>query len=50
MAMPMMLDGEIDATEYRAIKSRYEQANTTLLKERASLEINKIDYASKIDQ
>ena len=32
-AMQMMLDVEIVAGEYRAIKSRYEQWNTTLLKD-----------------
>ncbi|HKZ36121.1 MAG TPA: hypothetical protein VJ184_00620 [Chryseolinea sp.] len=35
-AMQMMLDGEIDAAEYRQIKSSYDEANTTLLKQRAS--------------
>ena len=48
-AMQMMLDVEIVAGEYRAIKSRYEQWNTTLLKDWASLEIDKIDYTSKIN-
>jgi hypothetical protein len=44
----MMLDGEIDFSEYKAIKSRLEDANTTLLRKRASLEVNKVNYNAKI--
>ena len=48
-AMQMVLDGEIDSFEYKAIKSRFDMANTTLLRERASLELDKVDYSSKIN-
>jgi site-specific DNA recombinase len=47
-AMRMMLDGEIESSEYKAIKSKYDDANTTLLRERASLEMDKVDYTAKI--
>jgi site-specific DNA recombinase len=49
-AMQMMLDGQLDSAEYREIKSRYDEANTTLLKQQASLEINKVDYIAKINK
>ena len=32
-AMQMMLDGEIESFEYKSIKSRYEDLNSTLLRE-----------------
>ena len=48
-AMQMMLDGEIESFEYKAIKSRFDTANTILLRERASLEIDKVDYSSTIN-
>lgn len=47
-AMQMMLDGEIESFDFKAIKSKFDIANTTLLRERASLEIDKVDYASTI--
>jgi site-specific DNA recombinase len=47
-AMQMMLDGILDAGEYRAIKSKYDSQNTTLLRERASLEIDRVDYKTTI--
>lgn len=46
----MMLDSEIDAAECWTIKSKYDDANTTLLRQRASLEIDQVDYGSKINQ
>lgn len=49
-AMQMMLDGEIDSSEYKAIKSRYDEINTTLIRQRASLELDKVDYSSKIQK
>lgn len=48
-AMQMMLDGEIESGEYKGIKSRFEMANATLLRERASLEMDKVDYVPKIN-
>ena len=48
-AMQMMLDGEIESSEYKGIRSKFEMANSTLLRDRASLEINKVDYSSKIN-
>lgn len=47
-AMQMMLDDQIDSSEYKSIKSRFEDLNTILLKECASLELDKVDYSSKI--
>jgi hypothetical protein len=47
--MQMMLDGEIDTGEYLGINQDMNRANTTLLKERESLETDKIDSASKIN-
>ena len=47
-AMQMMLDGILTAEEYRAIESKYYIPNTTLLRERASLEIDKTDYKTTI--
>ena len=48
-AMQMMLDGEIESFDYKAIKSKYEVLNTTLVRQRASLETDKVDYASTIN-
>ena len=48
-AIQMMLDGELDSSEYRVVKSNYENANTTLLRIRASLELDKVDYGSKVN-
>lgn len=48
-AMQMMLDGEIESFDYKAIKSKFEMSNTTLLQERASLEMDKVDYSSTIN-
>jgi hypothetical protein len=45
-AMRMMPDGEIESSENKAIKSRYEDKNITLFKERAS--IDKVDFNAKI--
>jgi hypothetical protein len=45
----MMLDNEIQSSEYKEIKLAYEDINTTLLRERASLEIDKVDYSTKIN-
>ena len=47
-AMQMMLDGEISSGEYKSVKSRYDDVNTTLLKRRASLDIDQVDYSSKV--
>jgi hypothetical protein len=47
-AMRMMLDSAIDPSEYKIIKGKYEEMNTTLLRDRASLEIDKVNYSSKI--
>ena len=44
----MMLDGILAAEEYQAIESKYYIPNTTLLGERASLEIDKTDYKTTI--
>ena len=46
--MQVMLDGILDAGKYRAIKSKYDNQHTTLLRERASLEIDKVDYETTI--
>ena len=34
--MQMMLDGEMELFDYKAIKSKFETVNTTLLRERVS--------------
>jgi site-specific DNA recombinase len=47
-ATRMMLDNDIQPSEYKEIKLAYEDINTTLLRERASLEIDKIDYSTKL--
>ena len=44
----MMLDGMLASEEYRVIKSKYDSHNTTLLGERASLEIDKTDFKTTI--
>ena len=46
-AMEMMLDGEIESSEYKGIKSRFDMANSTLLRQRASSEMDKVDYLPK---
>ena len=47
-ALQMMLDGEIAAADYKSIKSRYDDVNTTLIRQRASLELDNISYSGKI--
>jgi hypothetical protein len=47
--MQMMLDGVLDSSEYRTIKSKYDSANTTLLRERASFELDRGNYLNKIN-
>jgi site-specific DNA recombinase len=47
-ATQMMLDTEMDMSEYRSIKSEYEQKNKTLFLKRASLELEKVDYRKSI--
>ena len=42
----MMLDGEIVMSEYRAIKSEYEERIKLLFLKRVSLELEKDDYRS----
>ena len=44
----MILDAEIDMSEYRAIKSEYGEKNKTLLLQRASLDLEKVDYKKSI--
>ncbi len=44
----MMLDGEINSSDYKSIKLRYDDINTTLIREQASLELGKVDCATKI--
>ncbi len=46
-ATQMMLDGEINSSDYKSIKL-YDDINTTLIREQASLELDKVDCATKI--
>jgi site-specific DNA recombinase len=46
-AMQMMLDGQLDSSDYKAIKEQYETANASILKERAILSSQK-DYTTDI--
>jgi hypothetical protein len=46
--MQTMLDGEIDSSDYKSIKGKYDQANVELFLEQSSPEINKLDYTAKI--
>jgi hypothetical protein len=40
----MILDAHIDMSEYRAIKSEYEEKNKTLSHQRASIDLEKLEY------
>lgn len=44
-AMQMMLDGEIESADYRSIKTKLEENNSNFLREKASLELDNLDYS-----
>ena len=48
-AMQLMLDGEIDSSDYKAIKSRIEDTNTSLLRESSSINIEKSEFHAKVN-
>jgi hypothetical protein len=44
-----MLDEEIAKTEYQEIVATFDELNSTLIRERASFELGKIDHTEKVD-
>ena len=48
-ALKMMLDEEIAKTEYQEIVATFDELNSTLIRERASYELGKVDYSMKVD-
>ena len=43
--MQMMLDGEIESADYRSIKTKLEDSNSSFPREKASLELDNLDYS-----
>ena len=47
-AMQMMVDGAIEPSEYRAVKARFEEEETHLLRQKMILDLDKVDYSRKV--
>jgi site-specific DNA recombinase len=48
-ASRMMLDGEIDSSDFKSIKQQYESENSVLLRERSVMENSTLDHETKVD-
>jgi len=49
-AQELMLDGNIDATEYKSIKTRFEELNSKLKREKTGLELADSSYGKYLKQ